>query len=458
MNANHLEIIEQLSAYLDGELTADEATAINNHLDDCADCLAVYERMRRLDMMADNALPDFGDDILDDLQRRIISDIDQLPATVVESKPGQAVITPLWHKYATIAASLLIITLAGRMAVKESDHVLRPELQVPAVKLNRAAESITTDLDDLSDTEKKMDEERQAGSEAPAILNKSGLKPKEVSDLKQKKPLPIMKRSVVGKSKGAMYRSSSVPKGELKEMEMELKVEPRQIQKTVPFKIKTVGQEIVEKSLSGEVVDHGSVKTIGEIQYKETGIVSSDSTAGDMIIRGGRVGETTYLVDGINSSDQLGGSDSAEGFEKELICPMPIDSLNQVYAILFVPVKSAPLGEMESKTNLYADSYESLDLTAGQKSGSVERYATVLDSLGNLDDLSDAENLERLYLTMRGCILAHERINDKRYREKYKATRSQSLDILKQLMVGDKYSDILNDYRRAIESFPNELN
>lgn len=458
MNANHLEIIEKLSAYLDGELTADEATAINNHLDDCADCLAVYERMRRLDMMADNALPEFGDDILDDLQRRIISDIDQLPATAVESKPGQAVITPLWHKYATIAASLLIITLAGRMAVKESDHVLRPELQVPAVKLNRAAESITSDLDDLSDTEKKMDEERQAGSEAPAILNKSGLKPKEVSDFKQEKPLPIMKRSVVGKSKGATYRSSSVPKGELKEMEMELKVGPRQIQKTVPSKIKTVGQEIVEKSLSGEVVDHGSVKTIGEIQYKDTGIASSDSNESDMVLRGGSAGESSSLVAGIDSSDRLGGSDSIDSDDAVSVNPSPIDRLNQIYANLF----GVSSGELREKKVVMFDrlsvSNKSRNLTAGQKSASVERYATVLDSLGNLDDLSDSENLERLYLTMRGCIIAFERTNDKRYGEKYEAARSQSFDLLKRMMAGDKYSDILNDYRRAIESFPKELN
>lgn len=42
------EFLESLSAYLDGELTAGEAEKIRSHIDNCAECRAVYERLAAL--------------------------------------------------------------------------------------------------------------------------------------------------------------------------------------------------------------------------------------------------------------------------------------------------------------------------------------------------------------------------------------------------------------------------
>src|SRR5580692_1260546 len=45
-NTAHLVAPEDVMAYLDGELAADEAEAVATHLRDCAECAAVAEELR----------------------------------------------------------------------------------------------------------------------------------------------------------------------------------------------------------------------------------------------------------------------------------------------------------------------------------------------------------------------------------------------------------------------------
>jgi len=132
------KIKDKLSAYLDGELSPDEMAEVAAHLETCPNCSALLEKMRRVDEMAETAVPDFDDNLMDTLAGRIMAGIDKPKPAAEESRPSPRVI-PVWYRYVAVAASIVIVFLAGRMAFKESGGKLlsppaRYEMMTPAAE------------------------------------------------------------------------------------------------------------------------------------------------------------------------------------------------------------------------------------------------------------------------------------------------------------------------------------
>jgi hypothetical protein len=123
------KIRDKLSAYLDGELTPKEMAEVAAHLEACPECAALLDKMRRLDDMAGTAIPDFDDELMELLTGRIMDGIDKAEAERAETGPKPKVI-PIWYRYVAVAASIVIVFLAGRLAFKETGgDLLRPSAQ-----------------------------------------------------------------------------------------------------------------------------------------------------------------------------------------------------------------------------------------------------------------------------------------------------------------------------------------
>ena len=146
---------EKLSAYLDGNLPPEEMAEISAHLKICPECLALLEKMKRLDRMASDSLPEFDDSVLNELEKRITDEIDRLPETVVSKEPKKPKIIPIWYRYAAAAASIVFVFLIGRMAYEDSARqFLRPVPAEPTYFEHRRVESsLKKELpsEDLSD-------------------------------------------------------------------------------------------------------------------------------------------------------------------------------------------------------------------------------------------------------------------------------------------------------------------
>lgn len=111
---------EKLSAYLDGALGHAEMAEVAAHLEKCPACSALLDKMRRLEELASGAVTDFDDALMEKLESRIAADIERLPESAEEARPVKARIIPMWYRYAAIAASFIIVFLAGRMAFRDS--------------------------------------------------------------------------------------------------------------------------------------------------------------------------------------------------------------------------------------------------------------------------------------------------------------------------------------------------
>lgn len=132
------KIRNKLSAYLDGELSPEEMAEVAAHLETCPDCSALLEKMRKIDEMAETAIPDFDDKLMDSLTGRIMDSIKESKPIAEENRPKSRVI-PIWYRYVAVAASIVIVFLAGRMAFKESGgNLLSPparyEIMAPAAE------------------------------------------------------------------------------------------------------------------------------------------------------------------------------------------------------------------------------------------------------------------------------------------------------------------------------------
>ncbi len=133
---------ERLSAYLDGNLPPEEMAEISAHLKICPECLALLEKMKRLDRMASDSLPEFDDSVLNELEKRITDEIDRLPETSVSKEPKKPKIIPIWYRYAAAAASIVFVFLIGRMAYEDSARqFVRPVPAEPTYFEHRRVES-----------------------------------------------------------------------------------------------------------------------------------------------------------------------------------------------------------------------------------------------------------------------------------------------------------------------------
>ena len=74
--ADHQEILDQLSEYLDGALSAAEAERIQQHLDGCERCQAFYRTLGSV-VGATRELPEEA--LSDDTRRRLIDDTLSVP-------------------------------------------------------------------------------------------------------------------------------------------------------------------------------------------------------------------------------------------------------------------------------------------------------------------------------------------------------------------------------------------
>lgn len=126
---------EKLSAYLDGRLPSEQMAQVAAHLQTCASCSALLDKMSGLDKLAVQALTDFDDAALSDLDRRIAEEIDALPEPETIKVTGKSRIFPIWQKYVAVAASIAVLFLVGRMAFKENIPSLNsPTMQAPTPK------------------------------------------------------------------------------------------------------------------------------------------------------------------------------------------------------------------------------------------------------------------------------------------------------------------------------------
>src|SRR5262245_40791924 len=107
----HEEIAEQLSDYLDDELTSAERQAVEAHLQECEDCAATLADLRRTAGAA-AAL------------RETPPSADLWPGIAARSTAGpRAAVPPARRRFAftvpqLAAASLLLVTLSGWLAVR----------------------------------------------------------------------------------------------------------------------------------------------------------------------------------------------------------------------------------------------------------------------------------------------------------------------------------------------------
>jgi CHASE3 domain sensor protein len=119
---------DKLSAYMDGQLTSREMAKIADHLKECSLCTAELEELRLLNALAEDSMPEFEDSILDELESRISNQLDSLPERKEATKEKKARIVPVWYRYTTVAASIVIVIMIGRVAFKDVEReLLSPE-------------------------------------------------------------------------------------------------------------------------------------------------------------------------------------------------------------------------------------------------------------------------------------------------------------------------------------------
>lgn len=125
MRCDH--VIEQLSAYLDGELSAAESAELRAHLDGCAQCRADFESLRRtaegVKALPRSAAPP-------DLRQKIMARLDEAPA---RERSHWRHWRTWWGAAAAIVIGVAIMWLYNPPAAREQPKVARsPELPAGA--------------------------------------------------------------------------------------------------------------------------------------------------------------------------------------------------------------------------------------------------------------------------------------------------------------------------------------
>ncbi len=192
------KIRTKLSAYLDGELSPDEMAEVAEHLESCPDCSALLEKMRQVDEMAGTALPDFDDKLMDSLAGRIMDGIDEPKPVADEDGPKPRAI-PIWYRYVAVAATIVIVFLAGRMAFKESGGNLLMSPERYEMK-GSAAE----------DTMMPYQESEGAGEETKKAVPQGTLPPQIKTHEAQQKPAPATAHKNAFENRGKQAPSENI--------------------------------------------------------------------------------------------------------------------------------------------------------------------------------------------------------------------------------------------------------
>ena len=155
---------EMLWAYLEKEITAEEAVKIEEHLKHCADCREELElqkeMMETLAGLPDAELPEgYHAELMQKLQAEAAPNVVPFPQKVAQKKKKQ----PMWKQWGMIAAAVLVVVAAGGMdgmlEMRESQNAAVQDMKAAdtAEPMTASAEDmiaaeesaeITSDLDD----------------------------------------------------------------------------------------------------------------------------------------------------------------------------------------------------------------------------------------------------------------------------------------------------------------------
>jgi len=309
MSEQRNDIEQKLSAYLDGRLTPDEIAEIETLIEANEEYARLLDRMRRLDAIAQKVMPDFDDDLMDTLEKRIIDSIEALPESSDELplRRSQAKPIPIWYRYTAVAASIVLIMLVGRMAIEESSDRLF-EYPQPAMESPRmVSPSIMPPMLDSHPLPSDIEVVPDAADE-----DLGHLAPQVSKEQKTAKTTPLsgylsedfsVEESAEEAGAGAQGTTlsaddvNSVPTEEYHKVTIE-----------------KPSKQDASRQTSPDEIQVAPTPDVGALLKKETGTTAA--TEGHVQVRGGRAGETTYVVDGVESKKDLVGDQ-----EEELTAP-----------------------------------------------------------------------------------------------------------------------------------------
>ena len=142
---DHKYFQSRLSAFVDGELPADEQALVGEHLEQCEDCQRRYEKLWLLGDLTDRASELADTDYWEASAQRIEEKLGASDVPVTDlSEARTKSRSSFWWKLPAIAASIVVV---GYIGLHESD-ILKDDLMIPP------SESATPILpDNMSDTD-----------------------------------------------------------------------------------------------------------------------------------------------------------------------------------------------------------------------------------------------------------------------------------------------------------------
>jgi hypothetical protein len=111
---------QMISAYIDNRISDQDITDIEEHLEDCQACQAFFRRLLRLNQKAPDALENMDNNLLDQLEERIMSGIDLSDSKAESKKTEKIKIIPIWYRYVAAAASIVLVFLIGKIVYEDS--------------------------------------------------------------------------------------------------------------------------------------------------------------------------------------------------------------------------------------------------------------------------------------------------------------------------------------------------
>ncbi len=394
---------EKLSAYLDGELSPAEMAEIATELESNPKLAEMLERMRRLDAMTDTALPDFDNALMERLEQNIMSGLDSEEVAPAETEsidiPPKKII-PIWQRYLSIAASIAVFFLVGKMAFEETkDKDLMPVQSKPIIMTEDRAWQNSSVLSDELEEADAIDSDKNVG---------------ELSI----KDEPVKRERIESE-----VEQPAVAPDELKEMAHDVTM--TQMLVPPPAAEVSAPQTIIEKPTTfGMSADE---KIVSNIAVPEEIVITDESTQAERLEQKGETKQEEILVDKESGdfddyrtplmsntieqlepakivADSYKGKDSekkdtefsGDGFARVvsneldsiLLELLPLDSLKDIYTMYVTPTK-------ELRKTYYGRKSASFESSGPE----ISRMAVLLDSLSQLPGIdNDADEIESLYL------------------------------------------------------------
>jgi len=391
-----------LSAYLDGRLSADQMAEVAAHLQSCSACSALLEKMAGLDKLAAESLNDFDDAVLSDLERKIADKIEALPAPEAVDDVHKSRIFPIWQKYIAVAASIAVLFLVGRMAFKENVPPLNsPTLEAPAVRSTTPVD--TQPAQQLINSQMPIQPHATPPSAGRDIKGDKNAARYEKESGKDEDVHIIDNRSITGMRKAADEKLQNAPavEGKLKkavqnDQAAEAASPAGNVVQNDAQPPKTVGQSEIDvnnapppgvttTSLIPEEKPASKVPAYSQTVRKITGARSGSQYLIDNVNVGGSL-QSSYqeaVKSYIQSSPVKGG----QGFAAKSRGSAVQDTLSAVNALLqTLQNETVQPGLQDSLKALYLQSCAHYDIY--RLSGQQEHYATALRLKDSLQQLT----------------------------------------------------------------------